>query len=133
MSSNGIYHVGTQRRCGMTNASYEDMVIIPVVNIKENGKAVTIEAEMTGLSKEDISLDLQGDELTLKGEKSDCQVPKGYIAVYRERCPFKYSRTFILGDEVQREGITAKYENGILRVIIPKVEKEHPRKIEITD
>lgn len=116
----------------MAKQECEPRVIAPVVNIQTTEKTVIIEAEMTGLKKEDLSLDIKGDELIIKGSKKDCEVPKGYTAVYRERCPFEYSRTFILSDEVARDGITAKYDNGILKVEIPKSERAQPKKIEIS-
>lgn len=117
----------------MANGENIPRVIAPNVNIQETEKEVIIESEMTGLKKEDVSLDVKGDELTIKGAKKDCEVPKGYTAVYRERCPFEYSRTFILGDETERDGITAKYDNGILKVTIPKREKAQPKRIKIAD
>jgi HSP20 family protein len=117
----------------MANSEYYPKVMAPVVNIQETEKEVVVEAEMTGLKKEDVSIDIKGDELTIKGSQKECEPPKGYTAVYRERCPLEYSRTFILGDETKRDGITAKYEGGILRVTIPKSEKAQPRSIEISD
>ena len=115
----------------MIKGEYTPKVIVPDVNIQETEKDVIIEAEMSGLKKEDVSLDIKGDELTIKGVKKEYEVPKGYTLVYREKYPFEYSRTFLLGDETKREGITAKYEGGILKVIIPKSEKVQPKKIEI--
>lgn len=117
----------------MADGGYATRVIAPVVNIKETEKQIVIEAEMAGLSRDEISIDLKGDELILKGKKKDRDVPEGYTAIYRERCPYEYSRTFILGEEVKRDGITAKYEEGLLRVTIPRTEKEQPKKIEISD
>ena len=117
----------------MSNGEYVQRVITPVVNIQTTEKEVVIEAEMIGLEKEDVSLDIKGDELTIKGAKKDCEVPQGYTVVYRERCPFEYFRTFILGDEVEKDGITAKYEGGILKVTIPKSEKAQPKSIKISD
>jgi len=117
----------------MSNGEYAPRVVAPIVNIKETEKDVVVEAEMTGLKKEDVSLDIKGDELIIRGTKKDCEIPKGYAAVYRERCPFEYFRTFILGEETKRDGITAKYESGILKVTIPKSEKAQPKRIEISD
>lgn len=117
----------------MSNADYNTRVVAPIVNIHETEKDIVVEAEMTGLKKDEISLDVVGDELTIKGAKKDCKVPEGYTVIYRERCPFEYSRTFVLGEEVKREGITAKYEDGILKVSIPKAERPQPKKIQITD
>ncbi|HPN73019.1 MAG TPA: Hsp20/alpha crystallin family protein [Candidatus Omnitrophota bacterium] len=117
----------------MADNTYNGRIISPVVSIKETEKEVVIEAEMTGLSKEDISLEVKGDELTLRGLRKGCDEPSGYTALWRERCPFEYARTFILGDEVRRDGINARYENGVLSVTVPKAEKVQPKKIQITD
>lgn len=117
----------------MSNGEFAPRVIAPIVNIQETEKDIVIEAEMTGLKKEEVSLDIKGDELTVKGSKKGCEVPKGYTPVYRERCSFEYSRTFILGNEVKRDGISARYEGGILKVVIPKSEETELRRIEISD
>ncbi len=117
----------------MSGSKYAPKIIAPVVNIRETGKDVVIEAEMSGLKKEDVSLEVKEDRLTIKGAYNKCDVPRGYEPVYRERCNYEYSRTFILGEETEAEGITAKYENGILKVTIPKTEKAQPKRIEIAD
>jgi len=109
--------------------------IQPLIDIREKEKEVILEAEMAGLTKDDISLDLKGNELTLKGKGSQSEeaIPKGYNIVHRERCPLEYVRTFVLGEEIDSSKIDAQYENGILRVQLVKSEEVQPKKIEIRD
>jgi len=106
-------------------------VIQPLVNIGETEKEVILEAEMVGLAKEDINLELKNDELIVSGKSRECEAPRGYTIVHSERCPFEYSRSFSLGDMIDRDKIDAQYENGILKVTLRKIEAAHPRKIEI--
>jgi len=111
----------------------EPRVIQPLVNIYETDKEVILEAEMTGLTKEDIGLELKENELTIKGKirESDETTPKGYTVIHRERCPLEYIRTFIIGDEIDKSKIDAQYENGILRVKLSKSDEAQPKRIEI--
>lgn len=106
-------------------------VIQPLVNIRETDKEVILEAEMVGLSKEDINLELKNEELIISGKSRPEDPPKGYTALYRERCPLEYTRSFMLGDTIDKGKIDAQYENGILKVILQKTEAAHPKKIEI--
>jgi len=110
-------------------------VIQPLVNIREEDKEVILEAEMVGLTKNDISLDLKGNELTLRGKagRVDDAVPKGYTLIHKERCPLEYVRTFVVGDNIDKNKIDAQYENGILRVKLTKSEVAQPKKIEIKE
>lgn len=117
-----------QRHC-------QPRVIQPLVNIHETDKEVILEAEMTGLTKEDIGLELKGNELTIRGKtrESDEILPKGYVVIHRERCPLEYIRTFIIGDEIDKNKIDAQYENGILRIKLSKSDKAQPKRIEIKE
>jgi len=106
-------------------------IIMPAANIRETDHEVIVEVEMAGLSRQDISVELAADELTITGRRSEDKPPKGYTAVYRERSPFDYKRSFVLSEEVDKEKISARYENGVLILRIPKSEKVQPKRIEI--
>ncbi len=114
-----------------TNDECATRVIQPLVNVSETEKDVILEAEMVGLSKEDINLELKDDQLIISGKSRAEEPPKGYMALYRERCPLEYTRSFLLGDTIDKGKIDAQYENGILKVMLQKVETAHPKKIEI--
>ncbi len=105
--------------------------VIPAVNIKENDKEVILEAEMVGLGKDEVGVDVSEDTLTITGSKKERNTPKGYELIYSERCDYEYERAFVLGNEVDRGKINAKYDNGILRITLPKSEEVQPKKIEI--
>jgi HSP20 family protein len=104
----------------------------PAVTIIENEKEVVVEAEMAGLKREDITIETVGDELVIKAKRMQEEVDKGYRLVHRERPLFDYERSFSLSDEVDREKISATYENGILRLSIAKAEKLQPKKITVS-
>jgi HSP20 family protein len=106
-------------------------VIQPRVNIHETDNDIVLEAEMVGLGKEDIGVELKGNELTIKGKTKECVIPQGYTILHKERCPLEYIRTFVLGEEVDKDKIDAKYENGILKVTLTKSSKAYPKKIDI--
>lgn len=106
-------------------------VISPITNIIEKEKEVVLETEMVGLTRDDIDLELNGNDLTIVGKQGGNGVPEGYTVLYSERCPFEYRRSFTLGSVIKKEAINAKYENGVLRLTLPKAEETFPKKINI--
>ena len=103
----------------------------PLTNIVEKEKEVILEAEMVGLTRDDIDLELNGNDLTIVGKQNGNGVPEGYRTLYRERYPFEYRRRFTLGSMIKKEAINAKYENGVLKLILPKVEETQPIRLNI--
>jgi len=106
-------------------------VISPLTNIIEKEKEVILEAEMVGLTREDIDLELNGNDLTIVGKQRGNGAPEGYSTLYKERGPIEYRRSFTLGSMVKKESINAKYENGVLKLTLPKVEETVPKKLKI--
>ena len=101
-------------------------------DIKENENDYVMEVEMPGMDKKDIHVDLKDGYLNIsvnKNEKEDGGKKENYI--HRERS-FSCSRSYYVGD-IRKEDIKAKYENGILNVVIPKEvrEKADNHRIEI--
>jgi HSP20 family protein len=104
-------------------------VIQPLVNIRETDTEIVLEAEMVGLTKEDVNLELKDDELVITGKVRPYETPQGYTVIHRERCPYEYVRRFVLGETIDRARIDAQYENGILTVTLHKVEAVRPKRI----
>jgi HSP20 family protein len=101
------------------------------VDIYEKDDTVIIEAELPGVEKGDLFVDTKGKLITLGGEiKSDDKI-KDENCYRRERRYGKFERTFNLPFEVNVDKVTATFENGILRLEIPKPEEETPSKITI--
>ncbi|OZJ02609.1 hypothetical protein BZG36_04282 [Bifiguratus adelaidae] len=102
----------------------------PAVDVFEDDKALTIHAELPGVKKEDIHLDVSGNALTLSGETRQAQEFKDQNTHYQERRFGSFNRSFPLGDNVDKENVQAKFEDGVLSVTLPKVQQQ-TRKITI--
>jgi HSP20 family protein len=108
---------------------------LPSVNIKELEKAFEVEVAAPGMKKEDFSITLDGNMLTIASSKEDQQEKKDGKYTRREFSYQSFQRSFELSkDVVDDENIQARYENGVLRLTIPKKESalaQSPRLIEI--
>lgn len=100
-------------------------------DVKENEKEYVMEVELPGLEKKDIGLSVKDGYLNISVQKSESEKDENEKYIRRERS-FSCSRSYYIGD-VSKEEIKAKYENGILRVSIPKEQPKEPvsDKIEI--
>jgi len=108
---------------------------LPSVNIKELDKAFEVEVAAPGMQKEDFSITLDGNMLTISSSKEDQQEENGGNYTRREFSYQSFQRSFELAkDVVDDENIEARYENGVLKLTIPKKESalaQSPRLIEI--
>ena len=93
------------------------------VDISEDEEAFYIEAEMPGLNKEDISLGVEDDVLTIKGERRKEHEEKGKNYHRVERSYGSFSRSFNLGEMIDQEQIDASFDNGILHVTLAKAQE----------
>jgi len=105
----------------------------PATDIVEMEDGFHIYMDLPGLKKEDLSIDLQESEITISGPTADTLPSEGKENLTHHEFPGgEYRRTFILSDTVYRERISAKLNNGVLDMYLPKSEKALPRKIEIS-
>jgi HSP20 family protein len=101
---------------------------IPSVNIKENENEFEVEMAAPGMTKDDFRIELNNSVLTISSEKqSNNQSKEGENVTRREFSYQSFSRSFTLPVIVETEKISAKYENGLLRVNIPKKEEAKPK------
>lgn len=103
----------------------------PRVDIYEDEDAIVLKAELPGVEKDNIVVDVKGKVLTLKGERSSDTDVKEESYYRRERTFGSFERRFNLPDNVDPEKITADYKDGILKVGIPKPEENKPRQITV--
>jgi HSP20 family protein len=103
----------------------------PLVDIVETKEGYILEAEMPGVAKEGLEIELDRNELTLVGHRS----PMGASAqaVYRESQGHDYRRVFELDPTIESTRISAQMDQGVLRLVLPKVEHAKPRKITVSD
>jgi HSP20 family protein len=104
---------------------------VPPVDIYETTNSIVLKAELPGISKEDINLEVKDNTLTLKGEKKFEKEVKedNYFRV--ERAYGSFQRAFTLPSTVQHEKVKAKFKDGILEVQLPKVEEAKPKQIKV--
>ena len=105
----------------------------PAVDIYETENEIILKAELPGLKKEDVSIEVTDDSLTLSGERSFEKDVKEENYHRIERSYGSFSRTFSLPSTVDRDNVIAKFNDGILEIHIPKAEKSTARVIEIKE
>jgi HSP20 family protein len=104
----------------------------PVVNTREGEFAYHIDIDLPGVKKEDISIDIDDGKLTISGERKIKEEVKEEDYYKVETSFGKFQRLFTIPKNVDVENITASSDNGVLEVVIPKLEKEkNKKKIEI--
>ena len=104
----------------------------PAVDIYETEEAIVIEAELPGMKKDDVNVEVNDNVLSIKGERSQESEDRGENYYRRERVSGKFYRAFNLPMEVNIEKITAKFKDGILTLEVPKPEEKKPKKINVT-
>ena len=101
---------------------------LPSVNIKESTDGFEVEVAAPGLTKDDFRIELNHDLLTISSDKQiDKETKEGQQFSLREFSYQSFSRSFTLPNTADSEKIQAKYENGILKIIIPKKEEAKPK------
>jgi len=111
----------------------EDMMLSPKTDVTETDKSYQLHLEMPGITKEQLNIDLSGDVLTVKGEKKMEKENKGKDFHYVERRYGMYHRAFTLPNHVDKNAISAGFDNGVLMIEIPKIKEivSNSRKIAI--
>ena len=97
---------------------------MPAVNVKENEKAFTVELAAPGLSKKDFNVEVDNDLLTISTEREESTEDVGDNYTRKEFSYTSFKRSFHLPETVESEKIEAKYEDGVLRLMIPKKSEE---------
>jgi HSP20 family protein len=111
----------------------EESYGFPPVNIHETSDAYHLELSAPGRSKEDFKLAVDNGQLTISFEKKEDTKTEDYKTVRKEFSFRSFKRSFTLDDKIDSNGIQAKYENGVLKVLLPKKEqvKESAKQITI--
>jgi HSP20 family protein len=103
----------------------------PPTDIFEDDKAVKIVTEIPGVGPEDVKLSLENNLLTVRGEKQQEAEERNERVHRYERSYGSFERSFALPRTVDPDQIQAAYENGVLTVTLPKVERARPREIPV--
>lgn len=104
----------------------------PSVDIYEDKDCLILEAELPGMTRDDFEISVENNVITLKGERRFEKKAEGDNYHRVERSYGSFTRSFTLPQTITADGATADFENGILRVSLPKREETKARKIEIS-
>jgi HSP20 family molecular chaperone IbpA len=105
--------------------------VVPPVDVFENENAITLLADLPGVSREQLNLRVDGETLTIEATATAASTPPDMQLVYGElQCP-AYRRQFTLSRELDAARIEAQLRDGVLRLTIPKAEEAKPRRIQV--
>jgi HSP20 family protein len=102
------------------------------VDVLEGKDVYLIRAELPGMKREDIHIELKDGNLVLSGERKADALADGVKYRHVERVAAKFWRSFSLPETIKQDSIEATYKDGVLEVRIPKAEEAKPRQIEIS-
>jgi HSP20 family molecular chaperone IbpA len=107
-----------------------ESVLRPAVDISEKAEGITLQADMPGVSRERLNIEVDRDTLTIEGV-AHLEMPEGMEALYADVRSTRYRRSFALSGELDTDAIQASLRDGVLSVHIPKRAEVRPRKIEV--
>jgi HSP20 family molecular chaperone IbpA len=108
----------------------QEPAIRPAVDIFEDGTGITVQADMPGVTRERLEIQVDRDTLAIEG-KAEISMPEGLEAIYADVRSTHYQRSFTLSHELDGEKADATLKDGVLTLRIPKREQYQPRKIEV--
>jgi HSP20 family molecular chaperone IbpA len=107
-----------------------ELAMVPPVDVIEDASGITLLADLPGVSKEKLSVQLEPDSLTIEGDVA-LDMPEGMESSHADvRLP-RYRRVFSLSRELDTEHTSAELKNGVLKLRIPKAAHVQPRRIEV--
>lgn len=109
--------------------SERTIYVTPRANIYETKDGYVVQAEMAGVTKDGIEVSVENNELTIIGRRTNAQAPGEWV--YRESRPNDYRRVFELDPSIDTSKVTAKMDQGVLTLELPKAERVKPRKITV--
>jgi len=114
-------------------AASSQSMVTPSIDVHETDQAYIVSAELPGIDPKDVELDLRDNTLTLRGEKRSERKEEDAGRRYSERSFGRFERTIPLAAEVDADNVEARFENGVLKVTLPKNVKvrDKIRRIEI--
>jgi len=109
---------------------YSDSALTPPVDVVEDSGGITLYADLPGVSRDKLHLDVEADTLTIEAE-SALPVPEGLQSSHTEVGLARFRRVFTLSKELDTEQVSAEFAQGVLRLRIPKAAHAQPRRVEV--
>ena len=119
-----------ETQAGVPGRERRGLAMRPPVDIYEEDNALFVVADMPGVARDGLNVEVDGNLLSIEGEIL-IDMPEGITATYAEVQAQRYARRFTLSHEIDTAAIEARLENGVLQLRLPKKEKHRSRRIEI--
>jgi HSP20 family protein len=111
-------------------AKTQEAALLPPVDVIEDSAGITLYADLPGVAKDKLNLQLESDCLTIEGEVA-LNTPEGMESSLAEVQVPRYRRVFTLSRDLNGEKAEAEFKHGVLKLRIPKADHAQPRKIEV--
>jgi len=112
------------------SARRSDAALMPPVDVIEDNTGITLRADLPGVPKEKLKLQVEAGTLTIEGDVS-IAMPESIEATYAEVDVPRFRRVFTLSKELDTGKVSAEFKHGVLSLRIPKAEHAQPRRIDI--
>lgn len=113
-----------------TASRYSDVALTPPVDVIEDSNGITLYADLPGVPRDKLNLQVESDTLTIEAE-ADLSVPEGLTSSHTEVGLARFRRVFTLSKELDTERVSAELNQGVLTLRIPKAQHAQPRRIEV--
>lgn len=130
---NHVQATGKTERAGVEQqgrARYSDAALTPPVDVVEDADGITLYADLPGVSRERLNLQVEVDTLTIEAE-ADMALPTGLTSHHTEVGLARFRRVFTLSKELDVEKVAAELSQGVLKLRIPKAAHAQPRRIAV--
>lgn len=107
--------------------------IAPAINVKEDVKSYTMEVAVPGIRKEFCRVNINADgnlNIAIENKLEHKEEDKKERYLRREFSYSNYQQTYVLPDDIEKEGISAKVDNGVLTIVMPKINKQDVKEIQ---
>lgn len=113
-----------------TEQARPEPALLPPVDVIEDAQGITLYADLPGVPKDKLGLQVDADTITIEGEVN-LNVPEGLEVTHTEVGLPKFRRVFTLSKELDSGKATAEFQAGVLKLRIPKAEHAQPKKVQI--
>lgn len=115
---------------GRTASSYRTGVF-PALNVSEDIENLYVSSELPAMEPDDVEISVEGDTLTLRGERKLPEAGEGVNYHRREREGGRFRRIITLPARIDPNGVRAAFKNGVLNIVLPKAAEARPRQIKV--
>ena len=112
------------------HARHGDAALTPPVDVIEDARGITLYADLPGVSRDRLDLQIEADTLIIEAE-ADLALPEGLTSQHTEVGLARFRRVFTLSKELDAEKVSAELAQGVLKLTIPKAGHAQPRRIQV--